>query len=81
MRVKEHPYTQHIGSAKGRIALWLTESEAIDLAHLYGLDDIGAQEIMDAVEKAYPAPTKEERTWVTTPLFFTSPALTRHIGD
>ena len=60
MRVKEHPYTQHIGSAHGRIALWLTESEAIDLAHLYGLDDIGAREIMEAVEKAYPAALGED---------------------
>ena len=51
---RQHPLTQHIGSSHGRIALWLTESQAIDLAHLYGLDDIGAQEIMEAVEAAYP---------------------------
>lgn len=49
-----------IGSAHGRIALYLTETEAIDLAHLYGLDDIGAREIMEAVEKAYPKPDEEE---------------------
>ena len=48
-----------IGSADGRIALYLTETEAIDLAHLYGLDDIGAREIMEAVERAYPKSDEE----------------------
>jgi hypothetical protein len=55
-----NPEVVEIGSAHGKIALYLTETEAIDLAHLYGLDDTGAQEIMEAVEKAYPPPTAQE---------------------
>lgn len=48
-----------IGSNHGKIAVFLTESEAIDLAHLYGMDDRAAQELMQAVEVAYPLAPKE----------------------
>lgn len=50
----EHPYAQHIGNARGRIAVWLDESEAIDLAEFYGPGDEAHAEIMAAVERAYP---------------------------
>lgn len=43
-----------IGNAHGRIALFLDETEAIDLAGMYGVQDGAYREIMDAVEKAYP---------------------------
>ena len=58
--MRRDPHVVEIGSAHGKIALYLTEAEAIDLAHLYGLDDIGAQEIMEAVETAYPPALGEE---------------------
>lgn len=44
----------HIGTNSGKIALWLDETEAVDLAYKYGLDDLGAQELLKAVEVAYP---------------------------
>lgn len=44
----------HIGNAHGKIAVYLNESEAIDLAHHYGPGDAAYDEIMEAVEVAYP---------------------------
>lgn len=55
--MRRHPLEQHIGNPRGRIAVWLDEAEAIDLAHLYGHRDGAYEEILDAVERAYP---KEE---------------------
>ena len=60
MRQRRHPNEQHIGNGRGRIALWLDETEAIDLAYLYGLNDLGAKELLDAVERAYPSVEDEE---------------------
>jgi hypothetical protein len=42
-----------IGNAHGRIALYLDETEAIDLAGLYGSYDLAYEELLEAVEKAY----------------------------
>jgi hypothetical protein len=44
----------HIGSNKGKIAVWLNESEAIDMAHTYGPSDRFYDELMYAVSLAYP---------------------------
>lgn len=50
-----HPSGEvHIGNNRGKIALWLDETEAIDLAYKYGLDDLGSKELLNAVEVAYP---------------------------
>jgi hypothetical protein len=49
-----------IGNAQGRIAVYLNETEAIDLAHLYGPSDRAYDELMDAVERAYPQPADGE---------------------
>jgi hypothetical protein len=49
-----------IGNARGRIALYLDETEAIDLAHQYGPGDRAYDELMDAVEKAYPPPAEDD---------------------
>jgi hypothetical protein len=46
--------TVEIGDADGRIALYLNERSAIDLAYLLHSDDLGHRELLDAVEKAYP---------------------------
>lgn len=43
-----------IGDADGRIALFLNEQSAIDLAHTFGPSDLAYRELLDAVEKAYP---------------------------
>lgn len=43
-----------IGDEDGRIALYLNEPAAIDLAHTFGPSDSAYNEIMDAVERAYP---------------------------
>lgn len=48
-----------IGNAHGRIALYLDEREAIDLAEHYGRSDEAYRELMEAVEKAYPPPSDE----------------------
>lgn len=45
-----------IGNARGRIALYLDETEAIDLAHHYGPGDAAYEELMAAIERAYPQP-------------------------
>lgn len=44
----------HIGSADGRIAIWCNEQEAHDLAALYGYRDTFSNEILTAIEEAYP---------------------------
>jgi hypothetical protein len=44
----------HIGNARGKIAVYLDETEAIDLAYLYGPRDDAYRELMEAVETAYP---------------------------
>ena len=44
----------HIGNASGKIAVYLDETEAIDLAYLYGPRDDAYRELMEAVEIAYP---------------------------
>lgn len=46
-----------IGNPQGRIALYLDDTEAIDIAEFYGPRDYAYRELMDAVERAYP---KEE---------------------
>lgn len=43
-----------IGNPRGRIALYLDETEAIDMAHHYGPGDGAYDELMQAVERAYP---------------------------
>lgn len=48
--------TFEIGNAHGRIALYLNEREAIDLAVLYGSGDRAYDELMEAVKQAYPKP-------------------------
>lgn len=50
--------TVKIGNSRGKICLYLDEGEAIDLAYKYGLDDAGAKELLDAVERAYPETTE-----------------------
>lgn len=50
-----------IGNPRGRIAVYLDETEAIDMAHHYGLGDGFAAELLEAVEKAYPPETDEPR--------------------
>jgi hypothetical protein len=52
--MSRHPLEQHIGNARGRIAVWLDESEAIDLAHHFGPRDLAYTELLEAVERAYP---------------------------
>jgi hypothetical protein len=47
-------HIERIGNPRGRIALYLDEVEAIDMAYKYGLDDEGAKELLAAVERAYP---------------------------
>lgn len=49
----------HIGNPRGRIALWLDDTEAIDMALHYGPGDGAYRELMEAVEKAYPAELNE----------------------
>lgn len=44
----------------GRIALYLDEQAAIDLAWLYGPRDGFFDEIMLAVEEAYPPPSDDD---------------------
>lgn len=58
-----YPHESHvvkIGNSRGRIALYLDETEAIDLAHHYGPGDLAYDELMDAVEQAYPPPLPED---------------------
>jgi hypothetical protein len=43
-----------IGNARGKIAVYLDETEAIDLAYLYDPRDVAHRELMEAVEVAYP---------------------------
>lgn len=49
-----------VGNTRGRIALYLDETEAVDLAYKYGLDDEGAKELLAAVEAAYPEAAESE---------------------
>lgn len=44
----------HIGNAHGRIAIWCNESEAIEIAGIYGPHDGFYKDVMWAIEKAYP---------------------------
>lgn len=53
-RRKQHPNEQHIGDADGRIALWLNEQGAHDLADVFGVEDKAREELLDAIERAYP---------------------------
>lgn len=46
----------HIGNSRGRIALWLTKDEATAIANALGLNDLGATELYEAIDAAYPAP-------------------------
>lgn len=55
MRAIDRLYAQHIGNPRGRIALWLDETEAIELAEHFGRNDSAYDELMEAVERAYPA--------------------------
>lgn len=50
----EDPPIQHIGSAHGRIAVWLTKAQAEYLAKLYGPGDRAWDELMAAIDRAYP---------------------------
>lgn len=43
-----------IGNCRGRIALYLDETDAIDMAEHYGSADGAYDELMAAVAKAYP---------------------------
>ena len=52
-------HTVHIGNARGRIAVWLDEEEAIDMAEHYGSRDLFSEELMWAVEKVYPKEEEE----------------------
>lgn len=54
MRAIDRLYAQHVGNAHGRIALWLDEVEALDLAEHYGRHDLAYDELTKAVERAYP---------------------------
>lgn len=58
-----------IGNAKGKIAIYCDESEAIDLAHLYHSEDGFRNEILEAVEAAYPKEQKnpEDEEWPVCP--------------
>lgn len=40
--------------------MWLDETEAIDLAHLYGHRDGAYDELLGAVERAYPKSDEED---------------------
>lgn len=60
MTSRRHPNEQHIGNGKGRIALWLDETEATDLADHYGPGDLAYGELMQAVERAYPRDVQPE---------------------
>lgn len=48
-----------IGNPRGKIALYLDEQEAIDMAWHYGPRDTFYDEMMKAVEQAYPPPSDE----------------------
>lgn len=48
-----------IGDADGRIAVYLNESSAIDLAYLYDSRDPFRSELLNAVSVAYPAPDED----------------------
>lgn len=49
-----------IGNPRGKIALLLDESDAVNLAEVFGPSDLAWKELMDAVEKAYPPETEDE---------------------
>lgn len=53
-----------IGDGNGKIVLFLNETSAIDLAQLYGPSDGAYDELMQAVERAYPetAPGRQGRS-------------------
>ena len=53
-RYADRLYRQEIGDADGRIALFLNEQSARDLADLLSHDDLGRKEILDAIARAYP---------------------------
>ena len=48
-----------IGNPRGRIALYLDETEATELAEHYGPGDLAYDELMQAVEAAYPGREEE----------------------
>lgn len=52
---------QHIGDADGLIALWLNEQSAYDLAAMFRHPDLAVDEILDAIERAYPKDEAEDR--------------------
>ena len=54
------PYVERIGNPRGRIAVYLDEREAIDMAEHYGSHDLFSKELMDAVERAYPKGDEDE---------------------
>lgn len=45
---------ERIGDAHGRIALYLDEQGARDLAETFGRSDSAYDELMEAVSRAYP---------------------------
>ena len=49
----------HIGNRKGRIAVWLDEQEAHDMAAHYGHQDGFSAELIKAIDEAYPPEEKE----------------------
>lgn len=52
--MRRHLLEQHIGNAHGRIAVWLDEQEALDLAAHFPYPDLFGAELAEAVERAYP---------------------------
>ncbi len=44
----------HIGNPGGRIALYLDENQAHDLAAMFPFPDMGGKELLEAIALAYP---------------------------
>lgn len=44
-----------IGNPRGRIALYLDEAEARNLAAIFPPPNMGGAELLEAIKKAYPA--------------------------
>lgn len=57
------PGVVRIGNPRGKIALYLDENEAHDLAAMFPWPDRGGSELLAAIERAYPREDdKPERT-------------------
>lgn len=50
----------HIGNARGRIAIWCDESDALEMASRYTYPDEFGREILEAVEQAYPKEVEDD---------------------